>query len=314
MARDSEHLYDVAKLVTEGVEINSVLAKHLYSEFATGIKKDLQILFIEKGDSKTLQSLAYSTFSQPHTQTLEHQILKKSLSIADAAERKIFIENELVKINSSLAEKKITINPISSTLLPGDKVKVEDRVLTVIKKAGEGRRGVVFQVQAASGALYALKTMKNLDPETYASLAQDSAKAKQWQTLKIPYAKVLVQEKEFVLKTWIEGLRGDEVVEKYAAGDQSFKLAAESLLSLVDKIRAQGAYVGDFRPANMIWVGKAWIIIDSGSVQQGMTLAEAQAKWSAVDARDLKFDRRWQMKLPVLVDSSIVKSCQNLFL
>ncbi|MFN8790475.1 MAG: hypothetical protein ACK5Y2_03355 [Bdellovibrionales bacterium] len=99
-----------------------------------------------------------------------------------------------------------------------------------------------------------------------------------WQSLGIPHAKVLVQEKGYVLKVWIEGVSGEQVVQRFLEGDLAAKAAAEALLKLVEKIRAQGAYVGDFRPANLIWSGKAWVIVDSGSLQQGMTLEEAHAK------------------------------------
>lgn len=69
------------------------------------------------------------------------------------------------------------------------------------------------------------------------------------------------------------------MIEKYFAGDKAYKPAAEGVLKLVAQVRDQGAYVGDFRPANLIWSGKAWIILDSGSIQQGMTIEEAQQKW-----------------------------------
>lgn len=110
-------------------EINQLLAKSLYNEPATGIKKKLQVhmieigdsiiltilaittfsqpytkdmidlikLLIEKGDSKTLLHLAKYTFSEPHTYEPEYQVLRESLSIADPVERKTWIEAELVK-------------------------------------------------------------------------------------------------------------------------------------------------------------------------------------------------------------------------
>ncbi len=88
------------------------------------------------------------------------------------------------------------------------------------------------------------------------------------------------------------------MIEKYFAGDMAYKPAAESILKLVAQVRDQGAYVGDFRPANLIWSGKAWIILDSGSIQQGMTIEEAQQKWLQVDDKGPKFERRWRMTVP----------------
>jgi hypothetical protein len=359
-----------------GSEFNYLLIQSLYNEAATGVKKDLQILMIEKADPVTLTQIAMSfdkpyakdmkdliklvmekggprkifllasgtfakpfatdmmdlmkfgiekgdadalkqfekyVFTQPHTQEAEYQFLRDALKIADPEQRKSFLASHTVNTNPEPVKPAAAVSsppkPISSSLQPGDVISINNRLLKVTKKAGEGRRGVVFQVVADNGATYALKTGKNMDAETLASIAIESSKAKQWQSLKIPHSKVLVQEKNFVLKTWIEGMRGDEVVLKYAEGDLSYKAAAEQLLKLVAHVRAQGAYVGDFRPANIIWTGKAWVIIDSGSIQQGMTLEEAQAKWTQADERGPKFERRWKMAIPALNSNK----CEHLF-
>jgi hypothetical protein len=285
------------------------LARFTFSQPHTAQMTDLVRLVIDKGDEETLRILDQSIFSKPHAQTPEHQVLKRSLEIHDATKRKAWIDTELAKISSpnsadiqtrGSTNKAPDICQVSSSLNPGDVVMVKNRALTVLKNAGEGRRGVVFQVRADNGALYALKTAKNEEPDTLQSLAAESKKAAQWQELKIPHAEVLVQEKNFVLKPWIEGIRGDAVIEKFLAGNLAFKPAAERILSLVTKIRDQGAYIGDFRPANLIWSGTAWIIIDSGSIQQGMTLADARAKWARADERGPKFERRWKMPLPPL--------------
>jgi hypothetical protein len=241
-----------------------------------------------------LRSLANAKFDKP-----ELAIFRDSVKVADRTARSNWIQDELVKIKSPLAHQKVasaTAKAVSPALKPGAIVEVSGRSLEVVKLAGEGRRGVVFQVKSEKGARYALKVAKLLDDETLQSLAQESAKAKEWQRLGIPHSKVLIQQKTFVLKTWMDGLDGNEVIERYVAGDIEMKNAAAQAILLVKKIRDRGAYIGDFRPANLIWNGKAWVIIDSGSIQQGMTIYEAQSKWEAVDARGPKFHRRWKMQ------------------
>lgn len=269
---------------------SSVLSQP-HSKNMTGMLK----LLIEKADTSSLTRINFYFSGELNP---EQSILKQSLKIENAQQRKEWIDSELAKTNSPLAS--VKLSAISSSLKTGDVVNIRGKNLRVLGKIGEGRRGVVFKVQAANGAIYALKTAKRIDAETLESFAKEQSKAKQWQELKIPHSKVLVQEKEYVLKTWISGLGGDQVIEKYSAGDMSYKAAADSLIALVAKIRAQGAYVGDFRPANMIWTGKAWVIIDSGSAQMGMTPEEAHAKWSRADERGPKFERRWQMPLPAM--------------
>ncbi|MBC7459078.1 MAG: hypothetical protein H7235_12410 [Bdellovibrionaceae bacterium] len=293
----TKEMTELLRLLIEKGDIETLnyLASDTFSQPHTKEMTELLTLLVEKGSAQTLSRLARFTFTKAHAHTPTHLVLKKSLETANRQARKTFIEAELMKINMP-----IVLKPISSNLKPGDFIQIKDRMMKVIKKAGEGRRGIVFQVQSENGAFYALKTAKSGDPENLESLAKESAKALQWQALKIPHSKVLLQEKDYVLKTWIEGIRGDEVIEKYLAGDINYKLSAEYLLKLVAKIQAQGAYVGDFRPANLIWIGKAWVIIDSGSIQQGMTLAEAQSKWSSADARGLKFERRWKIPVPAL--------------
>jgi hypothetical protein len=312
------------------------LAERTFSQPHTKDMGDLLRLVIEKSDQNTLRYLAVSTFSKPHTKdmgallrlviekadkytmnylsesaafqkdnlTAENLILRQSLSIGNQARRKAWLAAEFGKAKpspSSTASTELSkAKPISPLLKPGDMIEIRGRRLEVVNLAGAGRRGVVYKVKSASGAQYALKVAKNQDADTLKSMAEESSKAKAWQALRIPHSKVLVQDKNYVLKTWIEGLKGDEVIEKFSKGDASMKAAAENALRLVEMIRNQGAYVGDFRPANLIWTGKAWVIIDSGSIQEGMTLEEAQAKWSRSDERGPKFERRWKMSPPAI--------------
>lgn len=256
-----------------------------------------------------MRLLASHTFSKPHAeQWIEIEIFRESLSIADPMARKNFLETQLQKVGSSLVEPAVTVQAVTTNLKPGDYIEVRERRLQIVRKAGEGRRGLVFQVRSAKGALYALKIAKDESLETLESLARESEKAGSWQALGIPHAKVLVQEKTYVLKPWINGIGGDDIIEKYSAGDIQWKSAVEAVISLVGHIRDQGAYVGDFRPANLIWTGKAWVIIDSGSIQQGMTLEETQNKWLKTDERGMKFMRRWSVEPP-----SLKPTCRAIF-
>ncbi len=133
-------------------EINRLLIKHLYQQVGTGIRKDLQIQMIEKGNADTLLYLVKYTFSRPHLnpRTPEQEVLWKSLGIENAMERKSFIVQELQKIGPPFVDKTKSLpsQKNSSQLQPGDQILISNRIMKVIKKAGEGRRGVVFQVQA----------------------------------------------------------------------------------------------------------------------------------------------------------------------
>lgn len=309
------------------------LAFRVFSQPHTSAMKDLIRLVIEKGDALTLENLAIALFSKPHAAEMKDllrlllekgnsgvlrrlreyshpsicgdPLLSHAMRLEDPAQRKKFLDEKLGPSQpkppevAPVAVPEEAVKDISAALKPGDLIRIQNRSMKVVKKAGEGRRGVVFQVQdLTNGAVYALKAATDNEPETLKSIASESMKALEWKKLGLPHAEVLVQEKTFVLKVWIEGMDGNTVIEKYAAGDMNFKPAADHIMSLVQKVRAQGAYIGDFRPANLIWNGKAWVIIDSGSILTGLSFEEAQAKWESADARGPKFERRWKMPLP----------------
>lgn len=113
------------------------------------------------------------------------------------------------------------------------------------------------------------------------------------------------------MKTWVEGTCGDQVVDNFLAGGMIAKKAMSELLKLATKIRDQGAYIGDFRPPNLIWDGHEWFIVDSGGINQGLTLQEAEQKWLSQEAKGVKFERRWKIKLqfqPVSCNSLLGKA------
>jgi ferritin len=309
----TKDMKDLLRLLIEkgDATIFKSLAYYTFYESHTQDMKDLLKILIERGDVATLKTLGEQIFSDPYSNTPENDVMRRALGISDAVARKNFLEMELAKIGSSLANQKVVMKHIDMSLKVGDYIMIKNRVMKVIKIAGEGHNSIVFQVQAQDNqAFYGLKVINISDSDTLASLGLEASRALKWQQLKIPHAKILVQEKEYLLKAWIEGVNGEQVIGKYFSGDSNYKKSAEGILKLVAKIRDQGAYVGDFRPANLIWNGNAWVIIDSGSIQQGMTLEEAQVKWASVDGRGPKFERRWQLKLP----ESLSNKCERVLL
>jgi hypothetical protein len=267
--------------------------------------RPLVISFIETAPYEVLQH-SYHFF---HDTSKEGAILRKAMTMYYLGERKKYMDSALLKVKlSPVQSEKATsakAQAPSSKLAVGDLVEVKKQVLEVLGFAGEGRRGIVFKVKDVKGKIFALKVAKDEELETLASLQKESSKAKQWKQLSIPHAPVLVQGENFVLKPWIEGLRGDEVIERFLSGDTATKAAVQSIFSIIASIREQGASVGDFRPANMIWTSNGWVIIDSGSIQQGITIEEAHARWAE------KFERRWKMEFQGFAPKLI--SCEKVF-
>lgn len=188
--------------------------------------------------------------------------------------------------------------PISIFLKPNDKIQIGSLVYNVVSYVEEGKRGKVFKVQNAQGAFFALKVAKKLNQDTIDSFAKEKKKELLWKQIQISHSQILHEEKDYLLKTWVEGTRGDVIVKKVQEGDSSAQNAMRSLLDLVARLQAQGVYIGDFRPHNLIWTGIDWVIFDSGHVKVGLTTAISEEKWTAVKDGELKFERRWNHPVP----------------
>jgi len=308
----TKEMGDLLKLVIEKADAETLqrLAMYTFSQPHTKEMGDLLKLVIEKPDARTLYVLAEHTFSQPHTKDAKFDVLRKAIAIQDPVARKKYLEKNHVNQDvhkevrpvktksSALKFGTQGIKPISSQMKEGDVVTIQNRQFKVVKEVASGRRGIVYQIQGENGAFYALKVAKDSSSDTLDSLAQESAKAKEWQSLGLAHSKVLVQADTYILKTWIPGVSGEEVIKRYKAGDLQSKQALEQLTQLVSLIQAKGAYIGDFRPPNVIWTGKAWVIIDSGSIHKNLNESQVLSKWNAVDEKGPKFERRWQMPAP----------------
>lgn len=312
VSKDFQATREMTLMILErgGPEVVSALIKSAQNNPVFFSMSDVMKILVERASRDELYTWRTS-FRVPPEKSADH-ILRQAMEIPDPAERRHFLHFKFLNLNALDAAYPSPPEPVSRRLQPGQSVDVEGRTMKVLDIVGQGRRGIVFKVQAENGAVYALKVAKDGDPETLESFAKESEKAKQWQEMGLPHAKVLLQESNFVLKAWIEGISGNEVVERYAAGDVSYKPAADAIMKLVAKIRAQGAYIGDFRPANLIWNGKAWVIVDSGSIDQGLSFEKAQAKWAQTDESGPKFERRWGLSLPPAETGGAVR-CENVF-
>ena len=302
------HTADMKDLIRLTIEkgdmsVLSSLTAYTFSQPHTADMKDLIRLTIEKGNMSVLRSLATSIFSQPHTQSKDWDVLRQSLKITDAAERKIFLAKSLDPI---MPQQK----PITVDLKPGDHIEVAKESFEVLSVVGRGKRGIVFQVRDHFSRLRALKVAVDSTPETLKSIQNESQKMQALKQLGIPHTPVLFQGDSFVLKPWVEGLRGDQWLEEYNKNPKAHEKELNRLYETVRKILNQGAYVGDFRPANMIYNGKAWVVIDAGSTATGKTFDEAFAKLNE------KFPRRWKVDVnPILLikKPQVKISCENLF-
>lgn len=304
---------DLLKMVIEKADSATMqkLVEVTFTKDHSMDKIDLLKMIVEKADPSTSLSLLNVFTNRTHFQNPKYDVLREALKIfKDPVKRKKFLDENYV--NQDYLKGQSTINSkfkkfsfdviqkkmISANLQADDVVQIREKNYKVIKPIGSGRRGIVYQIQGENGAYYALKVATDSSPDTLKSISNESLKTKEWQALKIPHSKILAQGDTYVLKTFIPGITGEEVLNRYKAGEVQYKTAVDQLKLLVEKIQARGAYVGDFRPPNLMWTGNAWVIIDSGSIDKDLTEEKVLSKWNSADERGPKFKRRWGFEPP----------------
>lgn len=146
----STDMHDLLKLMieTNNTEVLTSLAIYTFSEVHNNSNIELLKQFVETADAESVGYVKNYTFpkvQQVADMDLEYRILKRSLDIKDPKERKEFIEAKLQEIDSPLATKKTLkqvsdVKPVSASLQPGNTVRIDGELMSVIKKAGEGKR------------------------------------------------------------------------------------------------------------------------------------------------------------------------------
>lgn len=146
----------------------------------------------------------------------------------------------------------------------------------VLKFIDEGRRGRVYQVKSSStGKLYALKIAIDKDADTLKSFAEEAEKMKGYGVAGVSHAKAVELGSDFMVKEFIQGVRAKEWLDGWVQdgmpkGTAQLKDLAKQLKLAADR----GVYIGDLNPKNLIWNGKKWIIVDSGSWRNDLSQAE----------------------------------------
>jgi len=240
--------------------------------------------------------------------------LKLSLDIENPVRRKEFLDSKLgvvslAKKNDSRHDYNLSRRTnITPLLISGQIVEIEGESFEILQKAGDGKRGVVFKVRSLStNTEFALKVGKNESAETLASLKSEKEKSRKLEKLGLLHSKVVKEGANFVLKSWVDGITGEEVKKRLIDGNLNYREAKKKLLELVSDIQLKSAYIGDFRPPNLIWNGENWIIVDTGSVLSELNATEVLAHWHRADERGPVFERRWGIKLSVKETSECLR-------
>ena len=151
----------------------------------------------------------------------------------------------------------------------GERLVIGDNTYRVLAEVGRGRRSLVYRAADSGGRELALKIACNNKPETLSSLKNEMVKARHYARYRFRHAEIVERGPNYVLKSWVAGIRGDRWTEKWKeAGfppdDPAFIRLKELLLDSAEK----KIYIRDLNQNNLIWDGSDWVIIDSGSVKK----------------------------------------------
>ncbi|MFN8845776.1 MAG: hypothetical protein ACK5W9_02895 [Bdellovibrionales bacterium] len=112
-----------------------------------------------------------------------------------------------------------------------------------------------------------------------------------YEKLNVPYARIIEAGPDYLVKEWVEGIRGDEWIKGWVKlSSQKRKLDPRylQLMELFDQISNQKAYVGNLKAINMIHDGVQWVVVDSSTPKlQAGEIQEIRAKYNDV------FQKRW---------------------
>lgn len=163
----------------------------------------------------------------------------------------------------------------------GRGIRVGDLSLTVVSEVADaGKDKRVYKVKDQHGAFYVYKHIKRR------SVKKEIKRTAAVQKTGVPYAKMVSSGSDYVLRQWIEGVRGDEWLKSWEAFGASVHIdAVEDLFLLLDTVARQGLYIGKIEPEDMIFCATYPAV---GGVSSGGLSRETRGRWVIVNCGRIK--------------------------
>ncbi len=161
--------------------------------------------------------------------------------------------------------------------------------LIIAQRIDDGHAGVVFKVRnEADNKIYALKVPKKETEKQFRKLHQEVEKNSKLEELSLPHARIVEEGGDYLVKEWVDGLRGDEWFIKWNMfGRPLDDKAWLKLTEMFDSLSARGIYVQNLKDLNVIFNGTEWVVIDVGYFKHGMSPPDALGRFYET------FDGRW---------------------
>lgn len=195
-----------------------------------------------------------------------------------------------VKIKSG-----ISLKPGSLVITPSGRKFIVDKFIDA------GKRGKVYLVKSTdSNDVWALKVAIDSSSETLKSFAEEAEKNKGYKMAGIPHAKLIELGPDFMVKEYVEGTRADAWLSSWEAENMpSDTLQLKNLSKILKTAAKRLVYIGDLNPKNLIWNGKQWIVVDSGSWRDDLNETEILKRYNE------KVVSRWTKKFGPNVASKL---------
>lgn len=165
----------------------------------------------------------------------------------------------------------LDVNNTEDILKVGAKIKTPGGMrLQVTRVILDGHKGVVYQALDKNGRAYAVKVprfdLEDYNYDSMESLQREIDKIPGYVTLGVPYAMIYEHGRDYVVKEWVEGTRGDLWVRQWVENGRNSKDPLYlQLLQLFDSIASQKAHIGNMKSINLIHNGLDWVIVDGGN-------------------------------------------------
>jgi len=184
---------------------------------------------------------------------------------------------------------------ISKDLPNGSTINLADgKAYLVEGKIDQGKRGVVYKVRnSVDQKVYVLKVAVDDTPETVKSFNGEAGKINALKKYKVKTADIIVTGENYFLKEFIDGVRADAYIKNWIKnGAPKNDVGIVRLRAWINELAQKNIYVGDLNRKNAIYSNGQWVIIDSGSVKEGVSESEALSRYidniSLRWAKDLK--------------------------
>jgi len=154
----------------------------------------------------------------------------------------------------------------SDDIAPGQTVEA----LEVIEKDfASGKHSRVSLVRRSDQTLWVWKRPKDDSKSHQMAFRKEIQRSKAWRELELSNVEVgWHEDKRSLLRTYVPGVMAlDRIQDRDFWTEQTYANERLALAQLIVHAAKQRAYLGDLNPKNLIFDGKRWQIIDSGSIR-----------------------------------------------